>query len=65
MSQHETDVTLTAAECKALYRLISDVSGHNPEYVFSWDGTDDPHDPMTAACAKIYRAAGARVPDGL
>jgi hypothetical protein len=59
------DVTLSEAECKALFDLISDLSGHNPENVFAWNGADDPKDPQCSACAKVYQAAGRRVPDNL
>jgi hypothetical protein len=59
------DVTLTGAECEALFDLISDLSGHNPENVFAWNGADDPTDPLCSACAKVYQAAGRRVPDNL
>ena len=56
-------VMLSMSECKALYDLISQLSGCNPENVFSWDGTDDLGDPAVSACAKVYRAIGRKVPD--
>jgi hypothetical protein len=59
------DVTLTEAECKALHDLIGQLAGGNPENVFAWDGTDDAADPTTAACVKVYRAAGKSIPEGL
>lgn len=55
-------VTLTTEECKAIYELMGDLSGCNPEYVFAWDGTDDPNCVITRAAAKLYKAAGKRIP---
>lgn len=48
-------VVLTGEECKSLYELISQLSGGNPEYVFS--GRDVP-DLLESVCRKVYRAAG-------
>lgn len=58
-------ITLTAQECAALHDLIYCLSGGNPEYAFDWDGPNDPRDPGLAACAKVYHAAGRRIPDDL
>lgn len=58
-------VHLTVEECKAVHDLIGALSGHNPEYVFAWDGTDSLEHPETSACVKIYKAAGRKVPEGL
>lgn len=63
MSQES--VVLNAREAKEIYSLISELSGHNPENVFAWDGSDSLEDPYISACVKIYRAVGARVPDHL
>lgn len=56
------EIRLTAEECRAVHRLIAELSGDNPEYAFAWDGTDSMADPRTAACVKIYRAAGRPIP---
>lgn len=58
-------VELSKEECKALHDLIGMLSGHNPENVFAWDGSDDPADPIISACVKVYRAAGRNVPKNL
>lgn len=58
-------ITLTTEECKALHGLIGSLSGHSPESAFAWDGSDDAKDPTTRALVKVYRAAGALVPDSV
>jgi len=58
-------VELTKEECEALHDLIGMLSGHNPENVFAWDGTDSLEDPTTSACVKVYKAVGASVPKNL
>lgn len=58
-------VTLSRAECEALHELISQLSGHNPENVFAWDGSDDISDPSTIACVKVFLAAGRSVPESM
>lgn len=56
-----TTVTLTQAECKALYEIIDQLSGFNAGNVFAGE-TDDPKDPIVSACAKVFMAAGKNVP---
>lgn len=51
-------VILIAAEARALFDLIDQWSGGNCEGAFAGNGTDDPNNPTTSACAKLYRAAG-------
>ena len=58
-------IQLSKEECEAVHEMIAMLSGHNPEYTFVWDGTDDPEDPGTAAFAKIFHAAGQSIPDNL
>jgi len=58
-------VTLSTEECKAIHELIDQLSGGNPESVFTWED-DSLHDPICAACVKIYREAGEPTPfDGM
>jgi hypothetical protein len=58
-------VTLSKEECAAIHELIGQLSGHNPENVFSHDGDNDPNEPMMSACAKIYNASGHSIPEEL
>lgn len=58
-------VTLTADECRALHALIDILSGGNAQDAFTWDGTEDPADAQARACAKVYKAAGFKVPKEL
>lgn len=58
-------VTLTSAECEAVYSLIDGLSGGNPENVFSPEKNDDPKNPTVSACVKIFIAAEAYVPTHL
>jgi hypothetical protein len=53
-----TKIELTKAECKAVYEVIDQLSGSNPENVFANDGTDDPENPVISAFVKIFKAAG-------
>lgn len=57
-----TDTTLTTAEMCALYDLIAELTGGNPENVFAWDGTDDIAEPRISAMVKVFRANGRSVP---
>jgi hypothetical protein len=59
------DVTLTAEEARALFDIIDQLAGGNPESVFAWDGTDSPFDPTSRAAAKLFVAVGRPVPKGL
>ena len=59
----QAEITLTKEECEAVHEMISMLSGCNPENVFAWDGTDSNEDTTTRAFAKIYKMAGANVPD--
>jgi hypothetical protein len=65
MATRHRAVTLTAEECRAAYGLIDELSGGNAANVFAWDGTDDPADALHRAVAKLFAAAGVRVPDEL
>jgi len=61
-------IQLTEEECKAVYEVVDQLSGCNPEYVFSYFVTgeeDDPADPTASAFAKIYKAAGQQIPPNL
>ena len=58
-------VTLTLAEARAIYDLLDSLSGYNAANVFAWDGSDDQSDPGISGPAKIFRACGQRVPEGL
>ena len=61
-------VSLSKEECEAVHEMIGMLSGHNPEYVFSYFSSgeeDDPEDPASTAFAKIYSAAGASIPPNL
>ena len=58
-------VILTGQECEAVYDLFGQLSGDNPENIWSPYNDDDPNNPTTRALVKIYRAAGARVPEYL
>jgi hypothetical protein len=61
-------IILTREECKAIHSTVSELSGCNPEYVFSAYSVgeeDDPNDPNARAFAKVYQAAGRQVPDNL
>lgn len=51
-------MTLTTEEAKALFDVVNDLSGHNPENVFQGGGKDDPADPWVRAFVKLYEAAG-------
>lgn len=55
-------ITLSKEECEAVYELIDQLSGGNPENVFAWDGTDSIHCPTTSAMIKIFSAAGRDIP---
>lgn len=56
-------ITLTKEECKGVHETIMQLSGHNPENVFHWDGSDSLLDPATSAFAKIYLITGNPVPE--
>mgnify|MGYP001615456865 FL=1 len=58
-------ITLTREECEALYDLIDQLSGGNPENVFAWDGTDDLSRPCISAAVKLFTAAAEDVPENL
>lgn len=58
-----TEITLTVAECRALYELIDQLSGFNAENVFGGEDVVDASDPTTSACIKVFRAAGRDVPE--
>ncbi len=61
-------VELSPKECRAIYNLIDQLSGGNPEYAFPPNvggGPNDIADPQVSACAKIYAAAGQGIPDDL
>lgn len=56
-------LTLTAAECRALYDLIDMLSGGNANGVFGEEMPGGLDDDTSRACAKVFAAAGRRVPD--
>lgn len=56
---------LTLAEAKAVYELIDQLSGGNPENVFAWDGSDDWESPLTRAMVKLFRECKRKVPANL
>lgn len=58
-------VELTNEEAVALYRLLDELSGGNAANVFAWDGSDNLSSPTTSACAKVLKAAGRDIPEGL
>lgn len=58
-----TVVMFTDEELRAIYALIEQLSGFNPESVFAWDGTDSCEDPTTSAMAKLFEATGHSVPE--
>jgi len=57
-------LVLTREEAAAIYDIINELSGFNPENVFAWDGTDSLDDAPTRASAKLYKAVGRSVPEG-
>lgn len=59
------NVTFTKEEVAAIYELIGQLSGHNPENAFAWDGTDDPKSPYTSALVKLFRSVGRTIPENL
>jgi hypothetical protein len=61
----EPVVSLTKEECHAIFELIDQLSGGNPENAFANDGSDSMDDPTTPACVKIYKACGRSVPGNL
>ena len=58
-------ITLNKAEAEAVFELIDQMSGGNPENGFSWDGTDDMSNPTTSALFKIFKECGRNVPENL
>jgi hypothetical protein len=57
-TEHHMKRCLTTEECRALYDLLEQLSGHSPENVFALDGTDSMEDITTRACVKLFCAAG-------
>lgn len=55
-------VVLTDSEAASIVGIIGMLSGGNAENVFAWDGSDDPSDPGISGPAKLYKAAGDKVP---
>lgn len=51
-------ITLTENEAKVLLALIDELSGGNPENVFSTDKIEYPPNRTERVCTKIYMAAG-------
>lgn len=60
-------IELSKDECAAVYEVIDQLSGGNPEYTFlhSCGEIDDPESPHSTAFAKIFRAVGASIPPNL
>ena len=58
----ETVVAFTLEEAEAIYDLICNLSGGNPEYAFGWGSGDTLDNVHDRACAKLYKACGKRVP---
>lgn len=57
--------TFTKEEVEAIYELLDQLSGGNPEYGFSWDGEDSLEDPTTSALVKIFKVKGRSIPENL
>lgn len=57
--------TFTNEEIKALYDVISELSGGNPENLFAWDGNDDINDPTISATVKIFKMCDKKYPANL
>jgi len=55
-------ITFTKGECEIILTIISQLSDGYPENIFAWDGTDSIRDSIIYVAAKLYRAAGERVP---
>ena len=58
-------IQLTEEECRAVYRLIDELSGGNADNAFNWEGHDSPNEPHDRALAKIFHAAGKAIPSQL